>query len=322
MHAYALLLLAALAAPPHTASLHGVVKIADPDGPLPGATITLTSAAHTYTALSDVHGEYSLDGVEAGSYVLRVELKGLTPIEHRLDISAQSASLGVDALKAAHTTCEYEVRSCRDSAPESRASLPDCRDYELETSLIESLRNGDRSAAALLQQRYSVAATDMQRHAIANALLADDSAMWNDLAARAEDAIRFARSANRERSAAAQAFCAEHDCDADEYWSGSLDALLYAIDDPRGRGLIRRALATSDHDLIYCAIAGAAHQRDEDALPAIDATLQRLGDGAADLAQMLALYHSERADAVAMKYLGEEQCAQYQKARDEAQPAP
>ena len=209
-------------------------------------------------------------------------------------------------------------RPCSDDPPADRFERPLCSDYQLHDALMESARRGDASSVALLRSRYATADTYSERHRLAGALLrkGNDAAIWNELVSHAGIALRFPR-VDREPSPEFLQHCAERGVNPDRYWWMGHDALGVAGEDPRSRALLRKALATDDEDLVYAALIGLATQRDLESLPLIENTIRRFSDDRRDfLVDLLSLFQSEHADAVAMKFLeGEEDLVRYREAR-------
>jgi len=203
-----------------------------------------------------------------------------------------------------------DYQPCRDEAPESPYGVPLCTDYELHSALIASAETGDTSAIAFLQGRYALADTHVERHRIAGALLRfapNDTAIWRDVYAEAELAVRFAN-VGGEMQVAFEEWCEEHDLDSYRHGNVLDEALLLAAQDARSRPLLVKALTTDDRDVLFVAIAGLAEQHDLASLPAIEAAIDRFGvDDAPYAALTLAIFKSEQADAIAMKYLKDEE---------------
>ena len=129
---------------------------------------------------------------------------------------------------------------CGDKPPATPWDLAPCDEYNFNDALIESARQGDRSAIDLLEKRYASTFTVAERIRIASALLGrvrDDSAIWNDLLPYAEHAVDF----DEEKYAA---YCAEHGYDKDRYEMMAVNALIAVSHDCRARPLLLRALAT------------------------------------------------------------------------------
>jgi hypothetical protein len=141
---------------------------------------------------------------------------------------------------------------CREEAPESLYDKPSCTDYALNSELIASARAGDPSALQLLENRYWLTEQYQERHRIARVLLrrvADDSAIWSEIFANAQLAVRFA---DVENDVFAQ-WCDEHDC----YWLLHPpllhDAFRVAASDPRSHELLWKAIAVEDRDIMLTA---------------------------------------------------------------------
>ena len=200
--------------------------------------------------------------------------------------------------------------------PEPWGDTP-CADRKFDDALIESVANGDRSAVELMQRRYATAATYAERIRLGAALLgrvADDGAIWKELAGYAERAVELHADGGKEKLAA---WCAAHDCEPDDYERLSREAFQEIAGDRRAHPLLLRALASSDETLVNDAIAGLAGQHDEASLPAIEEALRRLPDYASMLAYSLVDFESEAADRLALKYLRDDARKEYEEERAE-----
>ena len=192
---------------------------------------------------------------------------------------------------------------CGSKAPATPWGLTPCNDWELDDALIRSAANGDRSAVELLQWRYAASATYAQRIRLGAALLgrvADDGAIWKELADYAERAIEFNSDGGKEKLAA---WCAAHDCDPDDYDRLAREAFQEISGDRRAHPLLLRALSANDDNILDDAVLGLARQHDEASLPAIEEMFRRLPDYVSMLAYSLVDFESEAADRLAMKYL-------------------
>ena len=295
--------------------------------PLPGTTVTLTSASGTRAIVSNDKGEYQFDGVEAGACELKFELPGLKTVERHLDVKDSTVvppqELKVNMENVIVSGCG--VSTCDDERPASRFDLPFCADEALHTALIESIEGGDRSALGLLRQRYETADSSRERHRLAGALLRhleNDGAIWDALAKEASIAVRFPHTEDGEWSQEFQDFCRDRNEEPEDTWWMSVDALLTASVDPRSRTLLHGALKSGDDDLVRFAVGGFAIQRDASALPAIAEALERLGEDARGFAGDLAFYAMDEADALAFKYIPEDDRETYLERRREISTAP
>jgi len=212
-----------------------------------------------------------------------------------------------------------DMKPCADEAPETPYGNPQCADYELHSALIASAETGDRSAIALLRSRYALAETHSERHRIAAALLRftpDDTTIWRDIYAEAELAVRFAN-VDHEVQPAFEKWCEERNLDPYEHGPMLDDAFVIAAPDPRSKALLVKALETKDEDILFSAIAGLAEQRDLASLPAIEAAIERFDvDDRQYVAMTLAAFQSERADAIAVKFIeNEDDLARYRESR-------
>jgi len=201
---------------------------------------------------------------------------------------------------------------CADEPPRTAFSDPSCEDYDRDLPLIEAVEREDASAIPLLRARYDGHLSLIERHRIAGALLgkvADDGALWTDLYEHAALAVRFPMTGG-DYSEAFRRYCSERNLEPDAVWNVTVNAFEHASRDPRSRALLREVVERRDPPLIVLAIAGLAMQRDVDALPAIDAALAQLDDDPT-IAVALAFYALPEADAIAFKYLAEDDCELY-----------
>jgi len=322
-----LLLLSVLSLPMMAVPLSAVEgRVTIGGGPLPGCTVRLESPALTRTEVSDGEGRYRFAGVAEGEYEIHFELEGgAAPEQQSVLVRGELTTVPDQDLSfVVPETIEFTCgRACSDNPPADRFDRPLCSDYELNNALMESARQGDASSVALLRSRYATADTYSERHRLAGALLrrGNDSEIWNELVSHAGTALRFPY-VNGEPSPEFLQHCAERGVDPDEYrWMGQ-GALEVAGKDPRSRALLRGALATDDDGLVYAAVLGLAAQGDLESLPLIESAIRRFSDNSRDvLVDLLASFQSERAAAVAMKFLeGEEALVRYREARAAAAP--
>jgi hypothetical protein len=197
---------------------------------------------------------------------------------------------------------------CRDEAPETPYGIPVCADYELHSALIAAAETGDASAIELLRKRYDLVDTHSERHRIAAALLRyapDDTAIWSDILAEAELAVRFA-DVDGDVATEFEEWCAARGFESYEHDGVLHDALAVAATDPRALPLLTKGLDTQNSSIAYVVVAGLAAQRNVDSLPAIDKLIERFPDDARWLAMMLNTFEPEQADAIALKYLDDE----------------
>jgi hypothetical protein len=197
---------------------------------------------------------------------------------------------------------------CSEEPPESLYDKPLCADSELNSALIAAVEHqtGDPSALALLEKRYWSTVPSEERHRIAAVLLRrvpDNSAIWKELFADAELAVRFGAD---ETEAPFEQWCEEHDFYAVRHRWVLLDALAIVSVDPRSHELLVKAIEIDNVSLASNAIIGLVEQRDLASLPAIDAALGRYPDTAKYLASVLTAFGDERADAIVKKYVDEE----------------
>ncbi len=283
------------------------------NGPLPGAAVTLSAQSFSVSRVTNAEGAYRFDGVPPGTYDLTYELSGFEPGKRRVTVHAGENEVPQVAMKAVRT--ELIVVSCGPACtdePSSKWDPPPCKDYEFVDSLIENAERNDHSAVELLQRRYATAFTYADRFRAGGALLGripDDRAIWSELATHAENAVSFAGHTEK-----LEAYCAEHDCEADAYREMSWNALRAAEADRRARPLLLHALTSDDDSMVEEAIFAFGIQHDDSALPEIDKALQRFPK----MAVYLAWFKSDAADRVAMKYVkSDEERAQYDDMRAE-----
>jgi hypothetical protein len=257
-------------------------------GPLPGCTITLVSPLDTYTAITDERGTFRFSDVKAGHYEIRYELAGLVSVKQEIDVW-RTITLPAQELEPGRMLCGGAT--CSEEPPATIFDTPLCRDVDFNTQLIESVRAGDRSVLPLLRQRYETADSFSEQHRLGSVLLEylpdSTGAIWNELVKQASAAVRSPDVENKVHAMSVSA--------------------LYAIgESPRARPLLHEALQSTDAEIVAAAVFGFAWQRDTSALPAIAAALERAGESAAEVAVNLALFRTEDADALALKYLAED----------------
>jgi hypothetical protein len=266
-------------------------------GPLPGCTITLTSPLRTYTAVSDEKGEFRFADVRAGRYEMRYELPGLEPVQQPVDVW-RTTIVPAQEMEPFSVVCTITL--CSEVPPATIFDAPLCADVALHTTLIESLEGGDRSALALIRQRYETADSYHEQHRLAGVLLEhlpEETAIRNELVKRATPALRSSDLFFKVRSMA-------------------VSALYTLAEDPRAGALLDEALQSSDAEVVGAAVFGLAWHRRTAALPAIAAALERIGvPEAAQAAFALALFGSEEADTLAFKYIAEDERETYFEAR-------
>lgn len=295
-------------------SVEGTVFTADT--PLPGCTITFSSAAGVQKeAISDVNGAYRIKGLPPGNYSVTYELDGLEKIERTISIVEGTNVLRDEELKVSAVSNQFfGCRDCSNMPPETVWDMPLCSDMELDDSLIDGMERGDTSAIAMLRKRYENAPTYHQKHRLAAALLRrvpNDSTYWNELIPHATNVVRLAGVKDEFfPSEAMTRWCEERGLPTAEYPYMALRALEHVAPDPRSRPLLLEALQQHDVSIIVAAISGLAQQRDEGALPAIERVLDARDDRQM-LAFALAHYRSEAADRVAMRYLDEDDRPEY-----------
>jgi hypothetical protein len=208
---------------------------------------------------------------------------------------------------------------CHEAAPETQWEYPSCADYHLDTALIDAAKSGDRSALALLEQRYPATLSWEERARIAEAILgkvAKDAEIWKEVSLHAENFVRFTEPDDESR-AKRDAWCAARDYDPDEYMGAALGWFIAAASDRRSRPLLVHALASKEAELRRDAVYGFAVQHDESALPLIEETLKR-AESPQDAASLLFMYRSDAADRIAMQFIkDEEERARYLEERQQ-----
>jgi carboxypeptidase family protein len=296
-----------------SASVQG--RVVFEDAPLPGTEVALVGTS--FKTVTNGDGHYVFRNVPSGSYEVEFKLEGLHAERQRVVLSAGSNTLADQAMKPDAMIEEFTIACgapCSDAhPPQTKWERPTCTDYDLDTALAESIRNGDRSALDLLQKRYATTFTVSEHLRIGGILLhnvQDDAAYWKELSHLADDAVRFAGS-DEETQTKFEAYCAQNSLDVDGYASVIYQALEIASRDSRSRALLLAILDSSEKGLVYVAIDGLAAQHDLKSLDAIDAALQRMGDEAKVAALGLAAFASDEADRIAFKYLSEEERADY-----------
>jgi hypothetical protein len=304
-------------------TIEGIVTI--DNLPLPGCTVSLRSDSVQRTDVTSVEGHYLFTHMPPGDYELRFELAGLQ--DERIAVHVEHESTVVippQELRVSEVTEEITLscgRPCTEEPPTNRYEQPRCADYELHDALIAAAKNGDQSAIDLLQGRFATADTLSERYRLGAALLdlvSDDQGIWNELAERAEVAVRFPASAHEAQPDYLQ-WCTENGvADPNEHWWSAVDALREAAHDARSNELLRRALATEEGSLAFLALDGFAQQRDFTALPLIDAYFERNPDSASSFAQALAAFFDERADSIAFQWIDEDGREEYAARRQQA----
>jgi len=288
--------------------------------PLPGCTVRLTSAAGEWTRVADANGAYRFEGVPPGKATLRFELEGVQSAERSITVDGGDNVRPTEKLQLSETKEEIVLTCgmpCSSRSSSSVWALPSCADYDLDTALIESMERGDRSAIALLRERHDREMTFSEKHRLAAAFLgrvSDDTPYWNELSVHAANAIRWSGSLEEPTDEFVQ-WCAAHDYDPAAYGVVTLEALRLASADRRSLPMLRDALKTGNELLVSAAVQGFAMQHDESALPAIARALEVLDGHTEWIAMALAMYQSEAADRIALKYIDESEREDYAQAR-------
>jgi hypothetical protein len=278
-------------------SIRGTVAC---NGPLPGVVVSLTSSSFSGQRVTNARGEYELGAVPVGVYDVEYELAGFGTEKRRVTVTEGETTIPRVDMKELENVivvgCDMGA-TCTDEPPTSPWQLPSCADFDLDTALMESAKQSDRSAVQLLERRRQTAFTRAESIRIGAFLLGrirDDSAIWNELRMHAENAVDFA--GKREKL---EAYCAEHGYDPQGYELVSWLALAEIMSDRRSRPLLLRALASDDILMADGGVIGLAAQHDETALPEIEAALHRFPG----LVMSLAYFQSAAADRLAEKYL-------------------
>jgi hypothetical protein len=292
--------------------------------PLPGCTVTLSKDSVATKTVADAQGRYSFPAVPAGRFWMTFELNGLATEERSVYVEDEVTAIPDVELRVSPITetitftCSF--KPCSDEDPASPFDEASCTDYEMNTTLIESMERGDRSATDLLRRRYAAAFTYGERHRIAGALLGrvpDDREYWSELAAYGADAIRFPY-VEGEPAPEFVAWCAARALDPDQYHWMALRAFEGAAADRRGRGMVLQALESKDSALVQSALAAILEHRDESVLPAIEKALERFPEQAGWLAMWLGKLQSDAADRVALKFLPEGCVEEYREQQRQA----
>jgi hypothetical protein len=200
------------------------------------------------------------------------------------------------------------IASCQEGSPRTPFDLPSCSEYEMNSTFVAALEDGDRGAVVILRQRYRDSFTFSERNRIGGALIKakEDSEVWNELLARAEDAVRFAPSEDDQPNAELAKWCAERGWEANAYRDSLVQSLWTISEDRRALPLMRRALASRNESIVMFAIYGLATAKEISALPAIEEALRKQ-KSPEELAYVIAPFNSDAADAIARKYLKDDE---------------
>ncbi|MBV9496759.1 MAG: carboxypeptidase regulatory-like domain-containing protein [Acidobacteria bacterium] len=277
-------------------------------GGFPGANVAIANGTLSRAAVTDKDGRYRFPDLPRGSYEITFAFEGAEEARKTVEVNDGIATIDAE-LKMQPTECAMPIANtpCSADAPATPWDQPRCADYELNSALIRSAKENDRSAIDLLRQRHATTTVWSERARIASALLgklANDSAIWNELQTNAENLLRFSAQ-GEEAKAQLEAYCAEHDYPEEEYINALWSDFFEAGRDPRGRSLVLRALEIDDSNFVVMAIMLLGEQHEEGALPTIAKVLEKRED-AADCAQALAYFRSPAADELAMKYMTRE----------------
>jgi Carboxypeptidase regulatory-like domain len=293
-------------------------------GLLPGVTVTLQSVGDSLRTYTDAGGRYQFDQVPEGKQTLRFELSGFETVTSSVTVSGEKTKAGTAALDFDAET-ESITLNCGSPCSDERYEgerRPTCVAWDLDGSLIEAAKRGDASSLQLLAKRFDWLDNHSERARIGAELLgrlADDSAVWRPLVAEAEEAVKSVG----KKEELAPDFVARFETpeQAAAAFIPLVESLQAIAEDPRARPLLLRALATGHNWLTWIAIDGLARQHDLTALPAIDEALARLeGSNQTQAAFSLSVYRSEEADAVARKYLDEDDLPAYLSCQKEPEP--
>jgi hypothetical protein len=299
-------------------SIEGAVLIEG--APLPGCTVTL-GERH---AVTNVDGRYRFENVAPGAHELMFELASFVT-----EAAMMNVQPGANAALAVEMKLDPEVEwitlgcstRCQEELPQTKWELPACAEYEFDTALIEAFERGDRSAVALATARFRDAFTYAQKHRLAGALLGqpDDAAMWKELYEHAVNAVRFPLTEDGYTEDYLR-WCSEEGVPPEGYFATAVNAFWIASSHPRARNLLHDALKGPDSNLLMGAVVGFAVQKDESALPAIERALARHPEDASMITTALAVYESEAADAIALKYMDAVSREVYLKQRASPEP--
>jgi hypothetical protein len=279
---------------------------------LPGCSVTVESSAAKRSAVTDAEGAYRIESLEPGEYTLKIELPGLDSLERTIHVAdgdnVEDAELRIAPVLSLMSDC----RPCSKETPATVWDLPTCADYELDRTLLENIRRGDGSAAALAVRHYAAASTYAQKLRLAAALLRrvpDDSPYWSELYEHARNRV--------ELGTKLEAWCEAREIPHRDYrWMSEL-ALGYVADDARSRPLLLKALESDDAELLRPAIQGLMEQHDTMSLPAIAKVLERHPAVAASSAREFFWWRSAAADEIAFRYLDEEEREEYRRLQRE-----
>ena len=302
-------------------------KVTFDDAALPGCTVRVQSpSGMERVAISNVEGNYRIEGLEPGEYKLKVELAGFEPVERDtvlVEGHNEQPSAELELLSYTTIAIVCDIKPCSNDMPASPWDGPWCSDYDFDTLLLDAIDRGDDSAIALVQRRYDTATTYHQKHRLAAALLGrvgDDSAYWDELFEHAANAVRFA-GAGDTFTEELKAWCSDRGIDAETYFWMAFNALGLLASDERARSLLLEGLESSNHLIVWTAVMYLAEQRDERALGRIETALERLPDDAPNIAMSLAAYLSEDADRIAFRFIAEDQRAEYGEMREQTRRA-
>jgi|GEM_PF-2268375 len=317
-----MLLLACLAMPlfGDPATVKGTVITGG--SPLPGCTVTFGS----HKTVTDANGSYTFRGVEPAIYDVKYEMESFEKAWRTISVTEGLDVVPPQELKIVTVTETLTLGGCSmpctlSEQPATPLERPSCVDYDVDEALIRALEQNERSALELLKQRHDTTFTIDEKHRIANALLhhvENDSRYWNEIYEHAENADGFV-SDDFKPTPECIKWCAERDLDPVAYLSITTNAFIIAGADSRSHDLMIRALASKSPDIAALSIMGLGMQHDETSLELIAKTIDRFPSEAHEmLAFSLSAYHSDAADAVALRYLPELD-DNYKQARDEPQ---
>jgi len=301
--------------------------LVEPDSPLPGVTVTITSDTVVRRCVTDAAGAYLFEALPPGRYDMKADLAGFRTAGQIVNAAGgvtNAPSLQMSLTEVAETITVACGVPCAPN-PKTKWNYPDCDEYAFNDVLIRALDGGDRSAGELLAQRYATTFTIPERHRITAALSHNGqkiAGQWEELAADAANAVRL-RSVPGGDDSKLIAYCREHGCEPETYYyETAMRAFEVACDDPRARPFLLEAIETDDRSLVYTAITGFAAQHDKSVLPAIEKALRRLAEIDPSLPWALFDYGTEDADQLALRYLDEANREAYVRDRRELNAAP
>lgn len=124
--------------------------VVDPSGAsVPGAAVTLTSAAATLRAQAGADGQFTLTHVRAATYVLRAEFGNLAPTEQTLEVGDETVSVRL-VLQVAAERQSVEVSASSGGKEEESLSLDRNADrLNFEREILDALPASDQDPLAV-----------------------------------------------------------------------------------------------------------------------------------------------------------------------------